>query len=121
MDPRLDSFPCGYLTFGDEGLIISVNQTLAALLGYKPEELHGQHLETILGPGGRIFYHTHFFPVLRLRGRAEEVYFALRSRVGNDIPVLTNAVRHEQDGNAINECVFVRMLATARRLFGPRT
>ncbi len=114
MDSILDAAPCGYLTFTDEGLIRSVNQTLAALLGYQPQELHGQHLETILGAGGRIFYHTHFFPVLRLQGQAEEVYFALRSRLGNEIPVLTNAVRRERDGDVVNECVFVRMLQRSR-------
>jgi PAS domain S-box-containing protein len=114
MDPLLDNAPCGYVSFTDEGVIRRVNSTLATLLGYTPEELHGKHLETLLTVGARIFYHTHFFPVLKLHGEAEEVYLTLRSRSGESIPVLTNGVRRERDGEMLNECVFVRMLQRAQ-------
>ncbi|MEO5718345.1 MAG: PAS domain-containing sensor histidine kinase [Chthoniobacterales bacterium] len=114
MDPQLDIAPCGYLAFTDDGMIREVNQTLAVLLGFTPEELRGQHIESILGVGARIFYHTHFFPILKLHGEAEEVYLTLRSRAGNDIPVLTNGVRREREGEVVSECIIVRMLQRAR-------
>ncbi|CAN5536372.1 hypothetical protein BH20VER1_BH20VER1_14720 [soil metagenome] len=110
MDPLLDQAPCGYLAFTDEGEIRMVNSTLATLLGFTPEELRGRKFESLLGVGARIFYHTHFFPVLKLQGEAEEVYLTLRSRSGADIPVLTNGVRRERNGEMLSECVFVRML-----------
>ncbi len=110
MDQLLDTAPCGYVAFNDEGVIRTVNTTLATLLGYSPEELHGRKFESLLGVGARIFYHTHFFPVLKLQGEAEEVYLTLRSRSGQDIPVLTNGIRRERDGEMLSECVFVRML-----------
>ena len=110
MDRLLDTAPCGYLAFTDEGVIRDVNTTLAALLGSSPEELRGRKFESLLAVGARIFYHTHFFPVLKLHGEAEEVYLTLRSGSGQDIPVLTNGVRRERDGEMLSECVFVRML-----------
>ncbi len=114
MDEQLDTAPCGYVTFADDGRIISANQTLARLLNYRPEELIGRQLELILGVGGKIFYHTHFFPILKLQGEVEEVYLSLRTREGTDIPVLANAVRRERDGKFVSECVFMRMLQRSK-------
>lgn len=110
MDPLLDRAPCGYIAFNDQGIVRMANATIAGLLGYTPEELVGRHFETLLSVGARIFYHTHFFPVLKLHGEAEEVYLTLRSRSGTDIPVLTNGVRREREGEMQSECVFMRML-----------
>ena len=87
MDSLLDNAPCGYLAFTDDGIIRMVNHTLAELLGQTPEQLHGQRVESILTVGARIFYQTHFFPVLKLHGEAEEVYLTLRTHGGADIPV----------------------------------
>lgn len=89
----------------------AVNTTLAQMLGYAREELQGEHLQKILPPGGRIFYNTHVFPLLKMHGVAEEVYIALHAKDGRDIPVLMNAVRREQQGTPpVNESVFVRMM-----------
>ena len=114
MDALLDNAPCGYLAFTDEGTIQLINHTLAGLLGYAPEEVVGRPFESLLAVGARIFYHTHFFPVLKLHGEAEEVYLALRSRDGQDIPVLVNGIRREREGEMVSECVLVRMLQRSR-------
>ena len=110
MDEQLNHAPCGYITFADDGRIEACNLTLAHLLGYEAADLVGRHFELILGVGGKIFYQTHFFPILKLKGEVEEVYLSLRTRDGTDIPVLANAVRRERDGAALSECVLVRML-----------
>ncbi len=110
MERLLDTAPCGYLSFTDEGVIREVNATLAGLLGYAPAELVGQRFESILAVGARIFYHTHFFPILKLNGEAEEIYLSLRGRSGDDIPVLVNGVRRECEGEMRSECVLMRML-----------
>lgn len=110
MERLLDTAPCGYLSFTDEGVIREINATLAGLLGYAPEELVGQKFESILAVGARIFYHTHFFPILKLNGEAEEIYLSLRPRVGGDIPILINGIRREHEGEMRSECVLMRML-----------
>jgi PAS domain S-box-containing protein len=110
MDFLLDTAPCGFVALADDGTILEVNATLAALLGYAKVELHGWHLQKILPPGGRIFYQTHVFPLLKLQGHVEELYVPLRSKDGADVPMLMNGVRRERDGIVVNDCVFVRML-----------
>ncbi len=87
-----------------------MNLTLADLLGYVRAELLGWHVQKILPAGGRIFYQTHVFPILKMHGMAEEIYIALRTKDGRDIPVLMNGVRRQRDGTVLNDCVFVRMI-----------
>ena len=106
MDPLLDSAPCGIVTVADDGTMLEVNSTLASLLGYTRVELQGWHLQKILPPGGRIFYQTHVFPMLRMHGLVEELYVELRTRDGEAIPMLTNGVRREEG----SQFVFMRMI-----------
>lgn len=110
MDPLLDTAPCGFATVLDDGTMRDVNATLAAMLGYARVELEGWHLQKILAPGGRIFYQTHVFPLLKMHAMADEIYIPLRTRDGSDIPMLMTAVRRERDGVFVSDCVFVRML-----------
>lgn len=109
MDELLNRAPCGFLSFADDGLVLAANATLLGWLGYDDCGLDGRHFETMLPPGGRIFYQTHFFPLLKLHGRAEEIYLSLRARGGGDVPVLANAARRERAGSPVNDCVFVPM------------
>lgn len=109
MDELLNNAPCGFLSLADDGRVLAVNATLLGWLGYEAGELTGRHFETLLPAGGRIFYQSYFFPLLKLQDRAEEVYLSLRARDGDEVPVLANAARHERDGAAVNDCVFVPM------------
>lgn len=115
MDELLNNAPCGFLAFADDGTVLTTNATLLGWLGRAEGELRGCHFESILPPGGRIFYHTHFFPLLKLHGRAEEIYVSLRSSDGGDLPVLVNAARTERGGSHVNDCVFIPM--SQRRRF----
>ncbi len=107
MDDLLNRAPCGFLQFADDGTILLANLTVLELLGYKPGELEGRRIESILSLAGRIFYQTHFFPLLRLHAEAEEIYLSLRSRSGGEVPILLNAARREREGGAVNDCVFI--------------
>lgn len=80
------------------------------LLGYEPDELRDLHIEKIFTVAGRIFYQTHFFPLLKLKSRVEEIYLSLRSKSGADLPVLINAARRERNGGTIyNDCILMPM------------
>ncbi|HEX8247177.1 MAG TPA: ATP-binding protein [Pyrinomonadaceae bacterium] len=109
MDELLDNAPCGFLAFADNGKIVAANATLLRLLGYRRDEILELHIEKIFSIAGRIFYQTHFFPLLKLKNQVEEVYLSLRSKAGADIPVLVNAARRERDGQFYNDCVFMPM------------
>src|SRR5688500_9963075 len=110
MDELLNNAPCGFLVFKDDGKIVRVNRTLLALLGYaRAELLLDRHVESLLPVAGRIFYQTHFFPLLKLHNRVDEIYLSLRSQTGEEIPVLTNAVRREHGGDFLNDCAVMPM------------
>jgi PAS domain S-box-containing protein len=109
MDDLLNTAPCGFLSFTDDGKIVLVNATLLDMLGYEPDELTGRHVESLLPVASRIFYQTHLFPLLKLHDKVDEVYFSLRSKDGAEIPVLVNASRRERGGIVINDCVLMHM------------
>ena len=109
MDELLDGAPCGFLSFSADGTVELANSTLLDLLGYAREEVVGRHVENVLTVGSRIFYQTHWFPLLRLHGRADEVFLLLRERGGEDVGVLVNALRRERGGAAVYDCVLMRV------------
>ena len=92
------------------GALRVANRTLLDLLGYSLDELLGRHIESILAVGSRIFYQTHFFPLLRLHGRADEIFLLLRGKSGEDVAVLANAVRRERSGEWITDAVLLRLV-----------
>lgn len=103
----LNTAPCGFLSFIDDGTIRIVNKTLLDILDYSLEELIDQKIELILPVASRIFYQTHFFPLLKMQGKVTEVYFSLRSKSKVDIPILVNANRQERNQQSFNDCIFI--------------
>lgn len=110
LDPMLDAAPCGFISFSDDGHLRVVNRTLLDMLDYSREELVGRHVESILAVGSRIFYQTHFFPLLRLHGHADEIFLLLRGKSGEDVAVLANAVRRERNGEWATDAVLLRLI-----------
>jgi signal transduction histidine kinase len=109
LDPLLDDAPCGFVSFADDGTVRLINRTLLDLLGIQREGIVGRHVENLLTVGGRIFYQTHLFPVLRLHGRAEEIFLLFRSGSGEEMGALVNAIRRKRDGDAVIDCVVMRV------------
>jgi len=107
--PSLDALPCGVVSFTDDGRIVAVNRPLAELLGHAADDLVGRHVETLLTVGGRIFFQTHLYPILRLHGVASEMFVLLRHSDGTDRAALMNAVRHERDTGAVVDCVLMEV------------
>ncbi|OAI39539.1 hypothetical protein AYO38_01485 [bacterium SCGC AG-212-C10] len=93
--------------FGDDGRILDANETLARWLHRTRRELQDQHIDLIFPPGGRIFYQTHFFPLLRSSGSVSEIYFALRTAENVEIPVLITAVRESESAQGVCLATFV--------------
>jgi PAS domain S-box-containing protein len=109
MDDLLNTAPCGFLSFDDDGRILLSNSTLREMLGYTSDTLRGRQVDAVLSVAGRIFYQTHFFPLLKLHDKVEEIYLSLQSSSGEEIPVLVNGVRREREGRPVNDCIFVLM------------
>ena len=109
MSELLDGLPAGIVSFTDDGTIVTANATLADMLGYEPAELAGRHVERLLTVAGRIFFQTHLFPLVRLQGRADELFVLLRRKDGGDVGALLNAVRRERGGRAVTDCVIMEV------------
>jgi PAS domain S-box-containing protein len=109
MEDLIEQIPCGFLSFTDDGQIQRVNSRLLERLGYRRDEVEGRHVESLMNVGSRIFYQTHLFPLIAMKGSAEEIFMLLRSAKGEDIGFLLNAVRHEREGRAVNDCALMRV------------
>ncbi|AHG88872.1 PAS sensor protein [Gemmatirosa kalamazoonensis] len=117
MDPLLDTLPCGFVSFADDGTVRETNATLRALLGYAEGEVEGRHVETLLTVAGRIFFQTHLFPLLRLHGAAQEIFLLLRRKDGGEVGALVNAARRERGeagsaggpGAVVCDCVLLEV------------
>lgn len=107
MDSILNTAPCGFLAFTDGGIVRDVNDTLLNALGRTREAVVGAHVETLLSPGAKLFYHTHLFPMLKMEGRVEEVYLSLDTADGTDLPCILNAKRAERDDATVNQVVLL--------------
>ncbi len=109
--------PCGYLSLEPDGRIDRVNATFLAWTGHGPEELLGRNFQNLLSIAGKIFYETHFVPMLRMQGFFNEVALDLIAKDGTPIPVLVNAIeRRDPTGKA----TFIRITvfnATDRRRY----
>ncbi|NND88708.1 MAG: response regulator, partial [Flavobacteriaceae bacterium] len=86
-----DEAPCGYVSFLSGGMIFNANKTLVDWLHYdKSDILYQQKVQDFFSISGRIFFETHFFPLIRIQGFVNEVYFDLVKKDGTKIPVLVN-------------------------------
>jgi len=109
MGGLIEQIPCGFLSFTDDGQIQQVNSRLLERLGYRREEVEGRSFESLMNVGSRIFYQTHLFPLIAMKGRADEIFVLLKAANGEDIGFLLNAVRHERNGVTINDCALMRV------------
>ena len=90
--------PCGYLSTIPDGTIVRVNQTLIDWTGYTREFLlSGTRLQSLFTIGSRIYWETHFAPLLQMQGAAREVAFELVGADSRAIPVLVNAAQKRDD------------------------
>lgn len=115
MDDLIDNIPCGFLVFDGAGEILFANATLRRMLGYGRNELEHCPIDNIFTVASRIFHQTHFFPLLKLQGHAEEIYLTLKLQSGGQIPVLANALCRTIGDATVYDCVF--MVVHQRSLF----
>src|ERR1044071_3945054 len=109
-DALLDVAPCGYVAFADDGRVTLVNATLLDRLGYRRDELTGKHVDTIFTVATKLFFQTHVYPLVKMHGRADEVFLLVRTKVGEELGVLCNAVRRASDGGAgTTHCILLEV------------
>ena len=105
MNDTLNRIPCGYLALFEDNKISAINQTLLDMLGYDRFVLSGASIDSILSNSSRIFFRIYFTPLILLNTKVNEMFLTLMTSMGEEIPVLLNAVRREIDGEIRHECV----------------
>jgi sigma-B regulation protein RsbU (phosphoserine phosphatase) len=117
LEDLYENAPCGYLSLKPDGRIVKVNATFSTWMGWAPGELIGKRFSELLNIAGRIFYETHFAPLLRMQGFFNEVALDLVTQPGKSLPVLVNAAeRRDAEGGHL----FTRLTvfnATDRRRY----
>jgi phosphoserine phosphatase RsbU/P len=117
LEDLYENAPCGYLSLKPDGRIVKVNATFSTWMEYAPGELIGKRFSELLNIAGRIFYETHFAPLLRMQGFFNEVALDLLTKPGKSLPVLVNAAeRRDAEGRHL----FTRLTvfnATDRRRY----
>lgn len=88
-----DNAPCGYLVLDDRSRIVLVNRTLRGWLGFDTADIIGKNFPDLMPIAGRMFFETHFSPLLRMQGFFHEVALDFLCRDGTRLPVLANATQ----------------------------
>jgi sigma-B regulation protein RsbU (phosphoserine phosphatase) len=116
LEDLYENAPCGYMSLNPDGRIVKSNATLSVWTGFSQEELRGKKLHDLLNIGGRIFFETHFAPLLRMQGFFHEVALDFITKDGSKIPALTNATeRRDDNGNLLFTRITIFKAADRRR------
>ena len=95
-----ENAPCGYFSTDEGGRFVKANGTFLAWTGYERDVLvGGKRIQDVLAPGDRIYYETHYAPLLRMQGSVREIAVEIVCADGHRLPVLMNSVfRPASDG-----------------------
>ncbi len=90
--------PCGYITICNGGRILNANNTLLNWLDFKKDEVVGKKtFQDLLGMGEKIYFESHFMPLLQLQEEVSEINLELRGNNNKRLPVLINAKKVQTD------------------------
>ncbi|MDT7952074.1 MAG: response regulator [Acetobacteraceae bacterium] len=112
-----ENAPCGYVSALPNGQITRVNLTLASWLACDRDQLVGRRFQELLNIGGKIYYETHFVPLLRMQGFFNEVALDLVRAGRSPLPVLVNAVERRDDDGRVRFLRITVFNASDRRRY----
>ena len=90
--------PCALLVTLPTGEIVRANRTFFEWLGAAPEEVIGTtRFQTLLTMGSRIYFETHYGPLLQMQGFVSEIALEIRCKDGRIAPVVASARQIEDE------------------------
>ena len=85
--------PCGHVSTRPDGTIVRVNRTFEAWTGLARDQLVGsERFQDLLSAGGRIYYDTHYAPLLHMQGSVRAIAVEIVRADGSRMPALVNSV-----------------------------
>ena len=106
LEELFEQAPCGYLSLEPNSRILRANATFSSWVGYSSKELKGRPFHDLLNVAGRIYYETHFAPLLRMQGHFNEVALEIVTRSKERLPVLVNAAERRDEPGGLR---FIRI------------
>lgn len=108
---------CGFVITDGEGKIVSVNRRTAEWLNSTPDQFLGKRFSDLLAVGGRIYFETHLWPLLRMQGYFDEVAVELANSGNGKMPIYINGYERKGDKNQPLFMRFTLFKASDRRLY----
>jgi PAS domain S-box-containing protein len=111
-----ENAPTGYIFTFPDGSFAKVNHTFLTWTHYSREELlAGKRFQDLLTLPSKIFYETHYTPLLYMQGFVQEIAFDLRCGDGHNLPIFVNSVQYRDSSDAplLNRSIVFK--ATERR------
>jgi sigma-B regulation protein RsbU (phosphoserine phosphatase) len=117
LEDLFENAPCGYISADRNGRIGRANRTFADWTGLAAETLKGKRFSDLLPIAGKIYYETHFAPLLHMQGHFNEVALDIICADGTKMPVLINAVERQAPTGEASFIRFTLFNATDRRRY----
>jgi PAS domain S-box-containing protein len=120
VDDLVDLFenaPCGYISAAPDGRIMLANRTLSSWLGMSSDKIVGRKFIDFLTIPGKIYFETHFAPLVTMQGAFNEVALDMVKADGTRLPVLVNAVARIAEEGAVRFIRITIFNATDRRRY----
>jgi sigma-B regulation protein RsbU (phosphoserine phosphatase) len=90
---------CGFVIADAQGMMVRVNAKVLEWTGHTADELKGKKFSELLTMGGKIYYETHLWPLLRMQSYFDEVVLELGSNKAEKLKVMVNAFER-RDANS---------------------
>jgi PAS domain S-box-containing protein len=118
VDVLYDEAPCALFSTRPDGEIVRANRTFGQWLGVSLEDVIGRvRFPALLTMGSRIYYETHYAPLLRMQGFVSEIALEVRTPAGRVSPVVASA-RQVRDASGNPVLIHVALFdATDRRSY----
>jgi PAS domain S-box-containing protein len=120
LDDLLDLFenaPCGYISASSDGRVRRANRTFASWLGTSSEKIVGRRFIDFLTIPGKIYFETHFAPLITMQGVFNEVALDMVKADGSRLPTLVNAVARRDETGGVEFIRITIFNATDRRRY----
>jgi sigma-B regulation protein RsbU (phosphoserine phosphatase) len=112
-----ESSLCGFVITDGDGKIIRINKRAAEWLNTEPDKLSGQRFSHLLAIGGKIYFETHLWPLLRMQGYFDEVALELADSGNGKLPVYINGDERKDENEHPLFIRFTIFKASDRRLY----
>ena len=92
----------GFIITDSSGLILRANKKIAEWVGSTSEGLKGKRFSDLLAIGGKIYFETHLWPLLRMQGFFDEVVLEITDTTQQKSRVMVHAIeRRDMEGNPL--------------------